>query len=382
MTTTSVKVDLNIFKSQRNNCFLNIYHDSIHEDVNENFEAEPWSCTACTFENTTNNSSCQMCGTQKQPSLNASSSDNIKQNDYLQCDYLKRILNGLKYYYSLKLDTNSSTNDIFTDFCINIYPQMLDDYTHIITTHSDDLDYIHQQLITNDNFNQCDYSECVLFKRYYDNSRRQSTTTNSAESDDDERIIFYREIFDNIHYWLFHLYDAGMRTKKQNINVDDELKEDFDEMEDEHKIMYIDRQFSRMRDNIMQQREKLNINIDRFNDNDNNKFNLQVSKDSNDDDSDITFMDLLREYFVEIHVPVFNINNLDKYYDEEDYDSDAIRDDMDDDIKDSNILSLLNDSKYSSLIVAYVQDSNSMFVFHAFNFFFIYIHAYPYTLII
>ena len=44
----------------------------------------------------------------------------------------------------------------------------------------------------------------------------------------------FRQIFDNIHLWLFHLFDTGMLTKSNVINVDDgSVDENIEKPQDE-----------------------------------------------------------------------------------------------------------------------------------------------------
>ena len=59
----------------------------------------------------------------------------------------------------------------------------------------------------------------VLFKRYYDDNRGRSY----GHSDDnkqqegkkvtvDPKLWFCIDLLDNIHQWLFHLFETGMRS--------------------------------------------------------------------------------------------------------------------------------------------------------------------------
>eukprot|EP01084_Bolivina_argentea_P132638 234078_1 len=279
-----------------------------------------------------------------------------------ECDHLHRILHGLKYYSLLKLDENPSRRDIFAEFCDIVYPELLNDYSHVICKHSTQLETIYDQLITDDNFGECVSSKCILFKRYYDNSRRQSS--NKKKKTEWERSLFYGEIFDNIHQWLFHLFETGMRTRTKHID------NEFDAMKDDEKTAYIDKQFQQKRQDIVSKREKLSMNSDRFNNN-NNKFKIQVDTNWNsnteedkteDEQQDKTFMDVILKHFEEIHIQLTIISDLFIFLETEEFDTDAIHGDVqNDDDKDSNIVNFVNkigDKQTTSMINDYLQDSN------------------------
>ncbi len=84
--------------------------------------------------------------TVKSYTTNCFSKNNNDEVTIQNCDYLNRLVNGLKYYTLITKSKNGSSNDIFMDF-INVYPKLIDDYTHFIDTHGIDLERIHNQLI-------------------------------------------------------------------------------------------------------------------------------------------------------------------------------------------------------------------------------------------
>ena len=53
-----------------------------------------------------------------------------------ECIHLQRMLKGIKYYQLLNMDANPSNGAILMDFCQNVYSELLNDYHHIISTHS------------------------------------------------------------------------------------------------------------------------------------------------------------------------------------------------------------------------------------------------------
>ena len=85
-----------------------------------------------------------------------------------------------------------------------------------------------------------------------------------------------RDIMDNIHNFLFHLFDLGMRSKT-NMN---EMHENKDDSADEEKDIYnvYDGVFEQKKEYITNQRKKLGFSVERLSEND-TKFNRQSGYD-------------------------------------------------------------------------------------------------------
>eukprot|EP01084_Bolivina_argentea_P285466 489537_1 len=103
-------------------------------------------------------------------------------------------------------------------FITQTYPcaQLLNDKTHLITQHHDDIHQI-STILPRCQLNQCSYS-----RRHYE--RKQNTEEQSE--------TFYYDTIDNIHFYVHHLYDVGLRAhieetkekakqKLQNVNCYD-----------------------------------------------------------------------------------------------------------------------------------------------------------------
>ena len=78
-----------------------------------------------------------------------------------ECSHLKRMIQAMKYYSMLKLENSPSNMDIFVDFCQSIYHQLLNDYTHIISTHEPHLEELNRQLMEDNKYGECKHSECA-----------------------------------------------------------------------------------------------------------------------------------------------------------------------------------------------------------------------------
>eukprot|EP01083_Nonionella_stella_P047374 126779_1 len=136
---------------------------------------------------------------------------------YKRCDAIQRIAKALKYYQSLRihfLGQNSTSHDEqqFMEFCHVIYKALLDDYIHIITTHDDELTHV-SQLIMMNLYDACDVNTCASISRHYNHG----THTNEDGHEHNHDLVFYVQIMDSIHCYLVHSYDTGLRKTKQSL---------------------------------------------------------------------------------------------------------------------------------------------------------------------
>ena len=375
-------MDMKIFEENTNNCFgqsetieISTNNATLHdnnEPINTNWNCtactfsnpaqsvqceicdtpkatqSTWSCNACTYNNTSDMESCEMCGTDK---------PNPTTSNPKQCDHLNRILHALKYYRLLDLENNPSNHHIFANFCNVVYPQLLNDYQHIISTHSDQLEAIHEQLIKDDNFGECDLLKCALFRRHQENSRRQ---TASNEEKPHPKFSYCAELLDATHYWLFHLFQVGMRTKGKTVEsgVDDDDKQIDDD--------YIDHEFKRIKDSIDQARGTANIGRDRSGV-EGNKFQLNLANthdDTNTDQHATTFIDTLLQSMKAEKAPLSR-DLFKNYVQSQEYDSDAVVDDLIDYAAGSNILDAVDDANFSRFLVDFIAEFKSLVSLHS-----------------
>ena len=288
------------------------------------------------------------------------------------CTAMLRMLIALRYYATLKLDGISSTNNtegIFLDFCENVYLQLLADYQHVITKHESHLEEINGQLINDDKYDNCDLTQCQLSRRYnkstFSISRDQVDTkekNNNTSIVIHQRLIFYQQIFDGIHQWLYHLFDAGMRIKSNVIN---EHQQGLDNIQNEQEPAEdIDHVFGRITDYVRGKKEKSELISDRFDHGEtNNKFKLSIAgKESNSDPSDsrATAIDAILKKLHEAKVEAKMLKDLIKYLKEERFDTDSINDDViDHEAEGSNIMNFVDDASFSRHIVDIIEDQNS-----------------------
>eukprot|EP01083_Nonionella_stella_P055838 147208_1 len=249
-------------------------------------ESEPgdWLCSACTFKNPSMTKKCLVCDEPQPPTIRLSfESDSrmcIKRGDNTssiidKCECLQRIRVAMKHFDLLsdgdgKGDENK---EIFVSFCNETYKNkhLLDDYCHVIKEHSNDLNQIKDELIDKYQFDACDVNQCHKVKRYYGRRKqqRQEEKTENDALDDDNAYRFYVDLFDQLHHFIYHLYDVGLRTEVVQNEPDDDGKE--------IDLSSIDRAFAE-RIQIISQKTEQCPDDDRFR-SFNNKYTLQTQVD-------------------------------------------------------------------------------------------------------
>ena len=124
------------------------------------------------------------------------------------CEYTNQVMDVLKYYQTLDLE-----NEINQQIMIKYFHQktsvFLDDYTHFITKHLND---VYQQT-TNFDINECNFVECPILARHHRDKEIEQTNREDQQLDDD--FIFYRDIMDSLHCTIYHQYDEGLRMYRR-----------------------------------------------------------------------------------------------------------------------------------------------------------------------
>eukprot|EP01084_Bolivina_argentea_P103314 185075_1 len=113
-------------------------------------------------------------------------------SNWKQCKSMRRLLFALKYYSELNIDNNKDA-EIFTEFMLDIYYGLINDYIHFNNEHTHQLQHINDDLITN---NECKISTCTSTSRHHD------TKTNKKNNLDDF-MNFYKQTMDSLHFYLF-----------------------------------------------------------------------------------------------------------------------------------------------------------------------------------
>eukprot|EP01084_Bolivina_argentea_P119542 211933_1 len=250
------------------------------------------------------------------------------------CDSLKRIAVGLKYYELLfqnKSIVNITEDNklILIEFCNDAYPQFLDDMIHCIKMHSDSqqLMQIAGELQNIYGLMPCDLSKCNKMMRHYRQNLSTKTKNNVDDVQDDAKFEFLTDCFDRFHHHIFHLIPMGLKLEpiklEENKTLDDEME----------SLSY-DKLFEKMRDLIETRRKQCDLYLERYND-ENNKYNMKISVQNDNPNSleEHTFLSRLHIFItsqINDNMTSDHVSELMDYIYQNEYDTDAVVQDFDD----------------------------------------------------
>eukprot|EP01084_Bolivina_argentea_P293464 504725_1 len=125
------------------------------------------------------------------------------------CQCLQRLSYALKYYSNKdKLEKD------WINFCVTVYGhQMLDDYSHLLSTHYQHVAQIKAELITNYGFHECSIENCKFSGRHFNRDRTEKEKLSETKKQDNnaQKIDIYKQEYDSLHFNLFHLFEVGYR---------------------------------------------------------------------------------------------------------------------------------------------------------------------------
>ena len=139
------------------------------------------------------------------------------------CQALKRLFNALKWYHKFNdLLQTKIYRPILIDFVVNIYPNLFDDYQHLMDKHCwiynadsyhDHLGEIRKELIFKHGFKHCNDRDCLLINKYYQKNGNETTDTEYS---------FYCNKFDSLHTIFVHGFkiNYGIVQQQQNEEID------------------------------------------------------------------------------------------------------------------------------------------------------------------
>ena len=264
---------------------------------------------------------------------------NNKRCSYTNCPSLKRLVATLAYYSHLDVANNTEHQNIFIHFVSNVHTNLLDDYIHFVTIHANEIEKMHHDFMKDETFPKCDMKNCQMTTRHheiYNHRMQQQKVSHGA----DFTLKFYKETMDSLHFYIFHIFDAGLR--KLSTAVPDKMENE-EKKEDE----YFDLAFARTK------RELARTNKDteafrRFDSGNNNaKFSIKTEYDVADEyiaDDNIdgtgsidTYMDSLYTHLETKGANTDSIYSLFVYIQQEQYDTESMSIDVSEFGVDGNI---------------------------------------------
>ena len=137
--------------------------------------------------------------------------ENITDCSIERCDSVNMLIDEMLYYDSLNL-TDKVHQDEFIKSVEAKTTVLLNHWTHFILYHKEDLKYIYSLYASEQT---CDVAQCIYSQRHH-RDRTQDPITH-----DDAYICIYRDLLDNIHCYLNHLWHYGYRPGKNEGYVED-----------------------------------------------------------------------------------------------------------------------------------------------------------------
>ena len=151
-------------------------------------------------------------------------------NPLQDCPSIQRLISLLEMYEDLDVINNNEDQNMFvrqmndTREC----KYFLDDYIHLISDHSHQLETI---CVSLDPCN--DIARCVSTSRNYQTDNMEEMKLYTEEDDDDEVLNFYINTMDSLHFYLYHLFDVGLRMQSDKKHPNQSLDKEFSRMYEE-----------------------------------------------------------------------------------------------------------------------------------------------------
>ena len=262
--------------------------------------------------------------------------------NYKKCIAVTRLLSSLRYYHSMQ-----KKQEEFTDFMVNTYKQQVfEDYHHLVKIHDGQVLDMNQYFIQEKWGEQCDVKSCEYATRHHRTDNKGNVSENQNES---TKMSVAKEIMDSLHVYIYHLHDYGLRVKDKSATTNHEEK-------DEQKSEYFDKEFYRVSRTILE-REKYTKFWDRFGTS-SGKFLIKTEAETSK-----TYLDKLCHHLEHNNVNMECIERLKTFFEDEEFDTDALGMDIDIDPQQSNTAKQVNNQECMKQIVAFIKTAKRMFRF-------------------
>eukprot|EP01084_Bolivina_argentea_P291449 500914_1 len=286
------------------------------------------------------------------------------------CQAIQRLIPALSYYHQV-----SDRPSKFIDYCNKHYSkQYLEDYIHFISLHKNNRHEIQQ----NTKHRQCsNVNSCTSTLRHYRDRERIR-----IENKNDQVSHMCIDIFDNLHFYIYHMEETGLRLSMNKI---DDHKDDFHN--DDSKLK--DEKIAAIQKEIEIKQKKCG-EFKRLDGTKNSKFNIlkfnydtgdiikqhkqsiwkkaqnamnkhlknENNKNADEDQTEETFIDELIHHINSLGVDEKIVNGLKEYLYLEEYDTESIQNDIDIYIKEKhcNLLEVMgNNVDYIEMMKHFVK---------------------------
>ena len=131
----------------------------------------------------------------------------------VECKSIHRIITGLLYYQTLtnKDNYNHYGKQIFSDFLCSLYPHYLNDIIHLNIFHfnDNDLEEINNIILNQAQYSPCNINKCMFIDRHLNILDGLNGDINSHKNFIEPLSSFHIQIWDQIHYYLIHIFEIG-----------------------------------------------------------------------------------------------------------------------------------------------------------------------------
>lgn len=248
--------------------------------------------------------------------------DKNDQNNIKNCSALCRLMAALKYYQMLNISENKDDGDTFEHFINEDYVpvNLVNDYTHLMEEHEENVYDLNQWVLSSlNNDKQCDIKKCQYTYRHY-NGKNEDNNMSTKPTLFEPNLGFFCNLFDLMHFYLYHLYETGHRVKMDDIEMDDNEKNSTS-----NDYALVDKDFARLKAQIMK-RNHVTSSFTRFSRKTNTKYTINVN--DHEDNDEETFIDHFLISVSKMNAGYNSHDNIVELYNfvnENDYDSDAIQ---------------------------------------------------------
>eukprot|EP01084_Bolivina_argentea_P090679 163346_1 len=274
------------------------------------------------------------------------------------CKCTQQIIKTLIFHQELPndLDSYNLNNRIVAHF--NQYPTIVSDYHHIILQHLSSgnkyEDNINLNIITDilSNHINCNFSKCIKYKRNLRGRYKKTKQDEYSEeklmtetfklSMQDPVIMFYKELLDTMHCYFIHAFDTG-RRKQSTQQLPAYLEDDYDDNTFEDK---------QMKELFLDTKSLDSATPLQF-----NKFTTQITDENfqNQTDDD-PLLDKMIEHMQQEKIPKIAIENFYNQLLQQEYDSDALTDDIGNDETNINVVEWLPNTEHCLIVVDYIKN--------------------------
>lgn len=283
----------------------------------------------------------------------------------INCGAIKRLLTSLKYYTNLNIKINKNNQSIFCNFMDEVYKsQVYDDFHHFIKFHQSQLEEISKLAYDEYDLPTCDLSTCTYSDRHYRVTSVNDTKAVIGIDDTDDTLKYlsiYVETFDGLHFYLFHIFESGMRIQSTPSMNEDQSVEDGNDP-------YFDAEFSRISKRINSARDA----TQRFSRLSANKYDIAPDTEETINQND-TYLDTVYAHLLNSKFSVDLVSKLYEAVSQNGHDTESMDIDLEmfENDRRSNLSQEMDDEQLITEMVRFFEASKGIFIYAYFDIFMI-----------